>query len=921
MSKGFYKRVEAAERAHWKDVDQYKVYSPAIARGDASFVYLAVDGNGTVALKTYTSQWMFDNEKILANEMAYLSKLGKLGLAPKLLRIPLQTANHIYVAIELCNCKSLDFYIQRKIGIPTEHIKEVTKFLACALFQMKSMGILHREINPRHILVNIEKNGSVSYKLTGLQFCKDLTKEQARSFVGTPEYLSPQAAVEIPYSYESDIWSMGVTLYELAVGETALQVDPNFRVRTRNGKEPVFPYKRPIDPALRDLICKCLVYDPDKRITSEMILEHPFLKGGKVEAPLPDPEPVPKPKKAKQNKDPKLASLSNKQLLKLIKTDFVKFIEYINATENHKVKLKCENRTTLLPYILQSSHAINRGGFGAIYRCSHEKTGEEFALKMVSVSKMTDPKIAALLLGEVTIMLELNLDLENICPFAIRLVDYFVYTNVHDTKNDLPYKNDLCLVIEYCNGGDLDDYIRKLRRKKKDFPLEELKLIAWNSACGINEMHKRNMMHRDIKAKNILVIEDPKTKELIDIKLCDYGLSKKVAEHQELNASTILGTLDYFAPEMYDLMTKRMAGEVINMNYTYKVDIWSYGVLLYFALYGKTIMEYPGSKYAVMNQKKIVYPPVKDVPDSYMDLIYKALTYDPAKRPSFPELLTHPFFTIVIIPPRLKLFPYTQEKLIGAGSSSKTNVYQCSRGSRTFAMKVIDAGSVSKKRLAGEIDTLTKLKNNKNVIKIYDYFAMNNMIYLILDYCNGGDLERYVLKKETHKESISTRDKSFIAYCVLNGLKDLHSRNIIHRDLHPNNIFLTLNYDDSIRNAVIGDFGYARILLDNKAETTIFTAYKSPEMTLPDLGGVHDAKTDIWSFGMVLYFIIFGIHPDSHPGNHKLADLLRKGNVKYDEARAQEYPDLVDLMKKCLKVNPKSRPSAAELLKRQASFS
>lgn len=914
-SKTFYKRVETVERFHWKDIDKYKVYSPAIARGDASFVYLAVIGDERVAIKTYSSQWMFDNEKILENEMNSMNKLGKCGLVPKVLRIPLQTRNNIYIVMELCNCGSLDMHVERKVGLPIERIREVTKFLVRALIEMKSIGMLHREINPRHILVNSSKDGQISYKLTGLQFCKDLTKEKAHSFVGTPEYMSPQAALEYDYSYETDIWSVGVTLYELAVGATALQVDPNFRVRTRHRKMPVFPYKRPVDSALKDLICQCLVYDPDKRITAEMILEHPFLTGGKVEAPLPESEPKAEAKpEPKPSADPKLANLSKRELVKLIRTDFTKFMEYINATENHKVKLKCEKRTTLFPYILNSTHPINRGGFGAIYRCTHEKTGEEFALKVMETSKMTDVKVVSLLLGEVTIMLDLNLDLENICPFAIRLVDYFVYTNEHGTKNDLPYRNDLCLVIEYCNGGDLDDYIRKLRKKRTVLPLEELKLIAWNSACGINEMHKRNMMHRDIKAKNILVIEDKKTGELVDIKLCDYGLSKKVAEHQELNGSTILGTLDYFAPELYDMMVKRMAGEITAMTYTFKVDVWSYGVLLYFAVYGKTIMEYPGSKYAVMNQKKIAYPPLKDVPDSYMDLVHAALTFDPAKRPSFAELLGHPFFTIVVIQPRVKLFPYTQEKLIGAGSSAKTSVYQCARGSQVFAMKVIEGDKVSKKRLAGEIDTLTKLKNNNNVIKLHDYFAMGDRIYLIFDYCNGGDLERYVLEKETSKQVIPSEDKTLVAYCVLNGIKDVHSRNIIHRNIHPNNILLQLKHDNSIKNAVIGDFGYARVLVDETAETEVFTAYKSPEMTFPDLGGVHDSKTDIWSFGMLLYFLTFGMHPDSYPGNRRLADLLRKGKVKYDETRAQHFPELVGLMKRCLKVNPKDRPTAPELL-------
>lgn len=962
----FYKRLEATERTHWKDVGEHKVYTPAIARGDASFVYLAVHENERVAVKTYSSQWMFDNEKILGNEIDSMNKLARLGLVPNLLRKPLQTRNNIYLVMELCNCGSLDMHFQRKIGMPVERIREVTQFLGFALLQMKSISLLHREINPRHILVHCDKNGQIGYKLTGLQFCKDIAKDPARSFVGTPEYISPQAALEAEYAHEADVWSMGVTLYELAVGATTLQVDHDFRVHVKNGKQPVFPPKRPIDPALRDLICRCLIYNPKDRITIEQIVEHPFLTGAKF-VPPPEPNPIsnpvtnpvagpasnqgskpivkpnskpdanpgskpgpksgpkpgfkqpvpgikPVPLKSQPETKAEFALLSRKELQRIVQTNFVKYMEYVNAIEDHEIKLKCERRTMLLPYILKSQEPISKGGFGAIYRCRHEKTGEEYALKVVATSKMTDVKIASLLLGEVIIMLELNMDFENICPFAIRLVDYFVYSNEHNTKNDLPYKNDLCLVLEYCNGGDLDDYIRKLRRTSTRFPLEELKLIAWNSACGLNEMHRRKMMHRDIKAKNILVVEDPRSSELIDIKLCDYGLSKKVAEHQELNGSTILGTLDYFAPELYEMMTKRMAGEVSDVSYSSKVDVWSYGVLLYFSLYGKTIMEYPNTKHGVMTQRKIVYPPLAGVPESYMDLVRRALTHDPNKRPSFPELLTHPFFTVVVVQPRIKLYPYVQDKLLAVGATAKTKIYQCKKGLSLYAMKVIESTVASKKRLASEIDTLTKLKNNPNIIKLHDYFAMNSMIYLIFDYYNGGNLEAYIADKEKAKQSVPKEDKIFVAYCVLNGIKDVHSHNIIHRDIHPSNVLLAIGHDGRVRNAALGDFGCARILLDDSAQTAIFTPYNSPEMVLPDLGGTHDSKTDIWSFGMLVYFVVFGMHADSHAGNRNLGNVLKKGDVKYDEARAKEQPELIELMKRCLKVNPKDRPTAPELL-------
>ena len=91
----------------------------------------------------------------------------------------------------------------------------------------------------------------------------------------------------------------------------------------------------------------------------------------------------------------------------------------------------------------------------------------------------------------------------------------------------------------------------------------------------------------------------------------------------------------------------------------------------------------------------------------------------------------------------------------------------------------------------------------------------------------------------------------------LNEIKEIHTNNIIHRDIQPNNILLEVNFDNSLNNAVIGDFGFARILIDSTAITTINSRHKSPEMVLPEYKNEHTLKTDIWSYGMLLYYIIF----------------------------------------------------------------
>jgi serine/threonine protein kinase len=152
---------------------------------------------------------------------------------------------------------------------------------------------------------------------------------------------------------------------------------------------------------------------------------------------------------------------------------------------------------------------LSKGGFSEVYRCKHKGTNEVFILKKIKTDAMAEAKIPLLLLGEIEIMITLRES-----PFSIELVDYFVYAN------------DLYLVCEYCNGGDLDDYVRKYRiKEQKTLSLEELKLIAWNIACGLRDMHKQNLIHRDVKPKNILLIKAKgnSAKNILDVKMCDFG--------------------------------------------------------------------------------------------------------------------------------------------------------------------------------------------------------------------------------------------------------------------------------------------------------------------------------------------------------------------------------------------------------------
>lgn len=909
--KDFYETLDTRDMVEWKKVHIYKFLFPEIAHGNSSLIYLAEseEQKMNVVVKCYKNEWILDHEDIVGNEIKYYGEFGPLGFVPKLLRSPFRTKSNIYFGMEFCNCGSLDKYIMKGKAFPVDIIWEIASFLSNALNKMQRLNVVHRDINPQHILASRDTSGSIFYKLIGLQFCKNPKESNSASdsFVGIPEYAAPEVASG-SYSFEADVWSVGLTLYEVALGKLSLKADPDLRKHLRSGLQPRFPSF--VSPELKDLICRCLTYDVRRRLTPDEILKHPFLTGSvlgtlqlKPVGPLhftgTQPTSVPKPH---PGEDPELSEIKmadeedEDELLDVIKRDLTLYIEYVNGKEEGRIKLKSEKRETLDPYVLKKPKPISRGAFGEIYLCADKNTEKEYILKLIRVAKITDIKLANLLLSEIRIMLELNSS-----PYAIGIVDYFVR------------KNDLNIIIEYCNGGDLDNYVRRLRRKGLSLPLSQLQLIAWNIALGLNEMHCRKMMHRDIKPKNILVVNSPEEEQLVDVKLCDYGLSKQVAEHKKLDGSTILGTFDYFAPELNEMMEKKLSGEITEMKYDFKIDVWSYGVLLFFALYGKTLTDPPGSKFAVMREHKIIFGNEKSQPQGYIALIKRALTFDPIRRPTFAELLRDPFFYDYVFKPRDSISPYTQEEAIA--SQGEFRVYRCKKEGRAYAVKAVLPGAGDKGQLLSEVVSLIELKGYEFVAQIHDHFSIKDSAHIVTEYLRGETLESYVRKRKEEKRPLSREEKVFVAYCVVKGLQDVHKLNIIHKNLQPKNIWVELNSSDSVKRAVIGNFGASWTATQTPSKSFALNAYQSPETVLPT-GEHHTTSADIWSYGMVLYFLIFGVDPDKYSGNSGFEKVLKSGDVKYDEKGAAPYKEMLMLMGECLKTDPKARPTAFMLLRR-----
>lgn len=122
--------------------------------------------------------------------------------------------------------------------------------------------------------------------------------------------------------------------------------------------------------------------------------------------------------------------------------------------------------------------------------------------------------------------------------------------------------------MELCQGGDLLQYVK--RRKKLEEPIA--KYLFRQIIVGLGYLHKKNIIHRDIKLENILIDNEGV------VKICDFGAS--IVKPDLSKKLEFIGTPAYMAPEMTDCK-KTGKGK-----YTNKVDVWAAGVVLFVMVYG-----------------------------------------------------------------------------------------------------------------------------------------------------------------------------------------------------------------------------------------------------------------------------------------------------------------------------------------------
>uniref|UniRef100_A0A8C3IWC3 non-specific serine/threonine protein kinase n=1 Tax=Chrysemys picta bellii TaxID=8478 RepID=A0A8C3IWC3_CHRPI len=252
---------------------------------------------------------------------------------------------------------------------------------------------------------------------------------------------------------------------------------------------------------------------------------------------------------------------------------------------------------------------------------------------------------------------------------------------------------------------------------------------------------------------------------------------------------------------------------------------------------------------------------------------------------------------------------YIKVQKIGEGSFGKAILVKAKENSRQYVIKEINICKMSNKEREESRREVAVLANMKhpNIVLYRESFEENGSLYIVMDYCEGGDLFRRI---NAQKGILFSEDQImdwFVQICL--ALKHVHDRKILHRDIKSQNIFLTK--DGTIQ---LGDFGIARVLNSTVelARTCIGTPYYlSPEICQ---NKPYNNKSDIWALGCVLYEMCTLKHA-FEAGNMKNL-VLKIISGSFPPVSLHYSYDLRNLLSQLFKRNPRDRPSVNSILEK-----
>ncbi|KAI8589255.1 kinase-like domain-containing protein [Geranomyces variabilis] len=287
---------------------------------------------------------------------------------------------------------------------------------------------------------------------------------------------------------------------------------------------------------------------------------------------------------------------------------------------------------------------LGEGGFARCYEAT-DACGVRFAVKCVCKASLKSTKQQQKLIAE------------------IRIHQLMSHPHIVGFRHVFEDDSFVYMILELCENKTFVEMLKK----RKQLTEPEVRHYMWQLLDAVSEIHRRGVIHRDLKLGNFFLTRDMK------LKLGDFGLAASI-KHDGERKKTICGTPNYIAPEvLFDTQT----------GHSYEVDIWSLGVVMYTFLIGRPPFQTKDVKaiYRKIRDNNYDFPPQIKISREARGMIEALLQSRPELRPSVDGVMNHEFFSILPFPQSMPVLALTAVPDFAMSTRSQTSLSSSSRSS------------------------------------------------------------------------------------------------------------------------------------------------------------------------------------------------------------------------------------------------
>uniref|UniRef100_A0A4W5Q3R6 Ribosomal protein S6 kinase n=1 Tax=Hucho hucho TaxID=62062 RepID=A0A4W5Q3R6_9TELE len=586
-----------------------------------------------------------------------------------------QTDTKLHLILDYVNGGELFTHLVQRVRFKEQEVALYSGEIVLALEHLHQLGVVYRDLK----LENILMDSSGHIVLTDFGLSKEFDElERAYSVCGTIEYMAPEIAEggEAGHDMAVDWWSLGVLMYELMTGGSPFTVDGDENSHTD------------IKINWEDLAAK-RVPAPFKPVIRDELDVSNFAEEFTEMDPTYSPAALP------QNCDRIFQGYSFMAPSILFKWNAVMddTLQLCGGSGSQRPGSAAVARSAMMkdsPFYMNyemnlKDNALGEGSFSICRQCTHKKTGQKYAVKIVSkrMEAQTQKEITAL----------------KLCDGHPNIV------KTHEVYHDQLHTY---LVLELLRGGELLERIRR----KQHFSETEASRIMRRLVSAVSHMHDVGVVHRDLKPENLLFTDESENSE---IKIIDFGFARlKPPDNQLLKTPCF--TLAYAAPEIlkYD-------------GYDESCDLWSLGVILYTMLSGQVPFQCQGKSLTHTSAEEIMKKikqgdfsfegeAWRSVSQQAKDLIQELLTVDPDKRIKMCGLR---YNTWLQDDSQLSSNPLMTPDILGSSTTVSVHTYvkatfnafnKCKR--EGFRLQTVDKAPLAKRRKMKKTSTSTETRSS-----------------------------------------------------------------------------------------------------------------------------------------------------------------------------------------------------------------